>query len=150
MILRPEDLAANCEAVLFFPGVSELMGSQPIGSWDDPLTVDDTHFVVNWIPALRVLCQKLRNRFPGKPLFCILPLQLAYNVLPSLSLWQEYIAAAKEVCMAYGVRTINPADAGLALYFIPGSEFSTITTDGTHLTNEGHRRLANEIIRAMM
>jgi hypothetical protein len=148
MILRAEDLSADCDVIFFFPGVAEIKNSTPSGSWNDPMVVDPTHFVVNWVPSMRVMCQKLINKFPGKPVYCILPLNIRSDT--AFTVRRTFAQLAADVCAQYGVRVIDPSNAGLSLYFLSEPGYSMFTTDGIHLTDRGHQKLADEIIRVMI
>ena len=128
-VKRVDEIDADADIVVIFGGTNDYgHGDAPIGTFDDR---DEYTFY----GAMYILCKKLIEKYPGKPVVFMTPLhRLSENVIrpdrngnPKAAL-KTYAEIIREVCEYYSLPVQKE--------FMP---------DGLHPSTKGHKLLAEKV-----
>lgn len=145
-ILRADKMPTDADLVVVFGGTNDFgHGDAPLGTFED--TTEYTFY-----GALRILCEKLLNRYPEKAIVLMTPLhrtdenaQVNAIGLPCKPL-SEYVKAIKEVAEYYSLPVldlwscsgIQPSVELIKQIYMP---------DGLHPSDKGAARIAEMLYR---
>lgn len=144
-IKRVDELQEDADIVVIFGGTNDYgHGDAPIGSFDDR---DEYTFY----GAMHLLCKKLIEKYPGKPVVFMTPLhRLNENEIkpdknnePKASL-KTYAEIIREVCEYYSLPVL---DLYRTSFMQPEIEIiqKGFMPDGLHPSNNGHKLLAEKV-----
>ncbi len=146
-VTRVDSMDPNADGIIVFGGTNDFgNGDAPLGSIHD--TTEDTFY-----GALKILCVKLIEKYPGKPIVILTPLHRLEedNILrdgdKKMALGHplsDFVAAVKEVAAYYSlpvldlwaVSGLQPAIPVIKDNFMP---------DGLHPSDAGHRIIAERL-----
>ncbi len=144
-VKRVDEMDADADIVVIFGGTNDYgHGDAPVGTFEDK---DEYTFY----GAMHVLCQKLIEKYPGKPVVFMTPLhRLNENNIgndrngePKATL-KVYAEIIREVCEFYSLPILDlyktscmqPAIEIIQMEFMP---------DGLHPSTKGHKLLAEKV-----
>lgn len=144
-VKRVDEIDADADIVVIFGGTNDYgHGDAPIGTFDDR---DEYTFY----GAMHILCKKLIEKYPGKPVVFMTPLhRLSENVIrpdrngnPKAAL-KTYAEIIREVCEYYSLPVLDlyktscmqPSVEIIQKEFMP---------DGLHPSSKGHKLLAKKV-----
>lgn len=128
----------DADIITVFGGTNDFASKVTLGD----ITSTDTQ---TFYGALNVLCKGLIEKYPGKRLGFITPIQrdgVAYDD----DKWVSYQNAIKEVCAKYSIPVLDGTrECGLAISSV-SSIMNRYTIDGLHLNDDGHKIFARRIL----
>lgn len=137
MILRAPLMEDDADLVVFLCGTGEIIDNLPIGTINDP-EVNGDGLTLTFYAGIKRLSKILTDKYPHAKIIAMTTLQIRSKS----SLAEEQIKAIKEICPRYGITVCDTSKARLNLTTMSSSQVSAVSTDGLHLTNDGHKRLA--------
>lgn len=138
MCIRYANMTDDADIITVFAGTNDFSNSVTLGD----ITSTDTG---TFYGALNVLCKGLIEKYPGKRIGFITPIQ-RYGVPFDDSKWQSYQNAIKEVCGKYSIPVLDGTkEVGLAISSVPSIK-DKYTIDGLHLNDEGHKIFARRVL----
>lgn len=128
----------DADIITVFGGTNDFASKVTLGD----ITSTDTQ---TFYGALNVLCKGLIEKYPGKRLGFITPIQrdgVAYDD----DKWVSYQNAIKEVCAKYSIPVLDGTrECGLAISSV-SSIMNRYTIDGLHLNDDGHKIFARRVL----
>ena len=145
---RVEGMAPNADAVVVFGGTNDFgHGDAPLGTVTD---VGEATFY----GAMKALCEKLIEKYPGKPVIIMTPLHRCSendicgdggNKMPLGHPLVDFVNAEKEVAALYSLPVLD-------LWSVSGMQPSLpvikekFMPDGLHPNDAGHRLIADRLL----
>lgn len=142
MLRRASDMPDDADIIAVLPGTGEMVWNLPMGTINDSLTNGDG-LSLTFYSSLKRLALILKNKYPGKRIMFLTTM----NQSSKSSL--EHQAAVKAVANMYNIHICDTNTPLLNFYTMSPAERALTTTDGIHMTNEGHRRLGEAVISAL-
>ena len=144
MCVRYENMNNNADIISVAGGVNDHGLNTPLG---DISSIDNKTFY----GALKILCEGLLTKYPLKTIFFITPMHYANffsgDTTNSLKLpLTDYVDAIIEVCRMYSIPVLDNY-SNIGIYPKNSIQKSTYTADGLHPNEEGHKKMANEILK---
>lgn len=142
-VSRYQDMDNDADSVVVFGGTNDFGISTPLGTFSDRTDV-------SFYGALHVLMSGLIDKYPGKRIIFMTPLQRkrygteAETNSIGLKL-SQYVDAIKEVARYYSIPVIDTnAISGITPYVT--SNYNAYINDGLHPNEVGHELLAKNIV----
>lgn len=140
-------ISDDLDMIFIMGGMNDFSsGKEPFGTIDDQTT--DTFY-----GALHVLMQTLTEKYAGKQIVYLTPLESAYSMTGAANQTTgktlgDYVSAIKDVCAMYDNVTV------LDMYSVSEQKFnptdSTLFSDTLHPTQSGHFKIADYIYKELM
>lgn len=128
----------DADIITVFGGTNDFASKVTLGD----ITSTDTQ---TFYGALNVLCKGLIEKYPGKRLGFITPIQ-RHGVAYDDDKWVSYQNAIKEVCAKYSIPVLDGTrEGGLAISSV-SSIMNRYTIDGLHLNDDGHKIFARRVL----
>lgn len=138
MCIRYANMTDDADIITVFAGTNDFGNSVTLGD----ITSTDTG---TFYGALNVLCKGLIEKYPGKRIGFITPIQ-RYGVPFDDNKWQSYQNAIKEVCGKYSIPVLDGTkEVGLAISSVSSIK-DRYTIDGLHLNDDGHKIFARRVL----
>ena len=144
MCVRYENMNNNADIISVAGGVNDHGLNTPLG---DISSIDNKTFY----GALKILCEGLLTKYPLKTIFFITPMHytdfFSGDTTNSLKLpLTDYVDAIIKVCRMYSIPVLDNY-SNIGIYPKNSIQKSTYTADGLHPNEEGHKKMANEILK---
>nr|DAX13935.1 MAG TPA: GDSL like Lipase Acylhydrolase [Caudoviricetes sp.] len=140
---RFTSLNNNADVICVWGGQNDFGHSIPLGNIN---STEDTNFY----GALKILCEELIEKYPGRNIFFITPTPRNYNMFPADGCAKgqitnkngnkliEYVNAIKEVCNEiYNLPVLDLYHN--TVYANSSAVCSNVLTDGLHFNKKGHK-----------
>ncbi|MBZ5203192.1 SGNH/GDSL hydrolase family protein [Planomicrobium chinense] len=131
---RFANMPNDADIITVFGGTNDYGSNVPLGTIN---SVDKTTFM----GALNVLCLGLIQKYPGKKIGFITPMQREGMDVAKMT---SYVNAVKEVCGKYSIPVLDMLNGG-GIYPNDPNIKTTFIPDGLHPNNEGHKIMARRI-----
>lgn len=144
MCVRYTNMDNNADIISVAGGVNDHGINTPLG---DISSTDNKTFY----GALKILCEGLLTKYPLKTIFFITPMHYTNffkgDTTNNLNLpLADYVNAIIEVCRMYSIPVLDNY-SNIGIYPKNSTQYSTYTADGLHPNEEGHKKIANEILK---
>ena len=144
MCVRYANMDNNADIISVAGGVNDHGLNTPLG---DISSTDNKTFY----GALKILCEGLLTKYPLKTIFFITPMHytdfFSGDTTNSLKLpLTDYVDAIIKVCRMYSIPVLDNY-SNIGIYPKNSIQKSTYTADGLHPNEEGHKKIANEILK---
>ena len=144
MCVRYTNMDDNADIISVAGGVNDHGINTPLG---DISSTDNKTFY----GALKILCEGLLTKYPLKTIFFITPMHYTNffmgDTTNNLGLpLADYVNAIIEVCRMYSIPVLDNY-SNIGIYPKNSTHYSTYTADGLHPNEEGHKKIANEILK---
>ena len=144
MCVRYANMNNNADIISVAGGVNDHGLNTPLG---DISSTDNKTFY----GALKILCEGLLTKYPLKTIFFITPMHytdfFSGDTTNSLKLsLTDYVDAIIEVCRMYSIPVLDNY-SNIGIYPKNSTQKSIYTADGLHPNEEGHKKIANEILK---
>ena len=144
MCVRYTNMDNNADIISVAGGVNDHGINTPLG---DISSTDNKTFY----GALKILCEGLLTKYPLKTIFFITPMHYTNffkgDTTNNLGLpLADYVNAIIEVCRMYSIPVLDNY-SNIGIYPKNSTHYSTYTADGLHPNEEGHKKIANEILK---
>ena len=144
MCIRYANMDDNADIISVAGGVNDHGINTPLG---DISSTDNKTFY----GALKILCEGLLTKYPLKTIFFITPMHYTNyfkgDTTNNLGLpLADYVNAIIEVCRMYSIPVLDNY-SNIGIYPKNSTHYSTYTADGLHPNEEGHKKIANEILK---
>jgi lysophospholipase L1-like esterase len=131
---RYQEMRDDADIITVFGGTNDYSANVPLGT----ITSTDNS---TFYGALNILCTGLINKYVGKSIGFITPIQRrGYDVTKMM----QYVNAIKEVCAKYSIPVLDLTTAGMLSPDIDAVN-TQLYSDGVHLNNAGQEVIARRI-----
>lgn len=144
---RVDAMDPDADAIVVFGGTNDFgHGDAPLGTIAD--TTEDTFY-----GAMKVLCEKIVVRYPGKPVIIMTPLHRCSedniwgddrNKMPLGHPLADFVAAEREVAALYSLPVLDLWSVSCIQPKIPVMK-EKFMPDGLHPNDAGHRLIAERL-----